>query len=70
MDYKINMPHHYEIIYQDSKCKLSFETELAVDGVIFYEDSHKLIEGKADDINSVIARVSEWLGAKFDTIHN
>lgn len=61
MNYKISMPHHYEIIYEDSNCKISFETELAVNGIIFYVKSAKITDGTADNTSAIIDRVKKWL---------
>lgn len=59
--YKISMPHKHTVTYEEKGLEISFETELAIDGIIFYTKSGKILKGKTDDIEIILNRVISWL---------
>lgn len=60
-NYKISMPHRHTVIYEEDGLEISFETELAIDGMIFYTKSGKILKGETDDIELILNRVILWL---------
>lgn len=59
--YEISMPHRHTVIYEEEELEVEFETELAIDGIIFYTKSGKVLRGKTDNIELIINRVIGWL---------
>lgn len=69
MSYEITRPHRYELIYKDEKLEISFELEMASDGIIFYEDSGKIDNQYVDIDNMIIDRVRHWLSSKYENVY-
>lgn len=65
-DYKISMPHRHTVIYEEEELEVEFETELAIDGIIFYTKSGKVLRGKTSNVELITDLVSNWLIKKFN----
>lgn len=63
--YEISMPHRHTVIYEEEELEVEFETELAIDGIIFYTKSGKVLRGETDNIKLITYLVSKWLIKKF-----
>jgi 6,7-dimethyl-8-ribityllumazine synthase len=60
-NYMISMPHRHTVIYEEEELEVKFETELAIDGIIFYKRSGQVIKGETNNMDMIINRVVEWL---------
>ena len=67
-EFKITMPHRHTVIYEDKDNKLEFGVEAAIDGIIFYAESYKVLEGKKNNYSTEVARVKSFLEQNFGKV--
>lgn len=59
-NYQISMPHRHTVLYEE-ELEVKFETELAIDGIIFYRNSGKIVKGETDNLDLITDKVIKWL---------